>query len=111
MTSIKESIANAVDQKVAPLIQRIDRLTAVIEDLRAVTQPRLLTTDEAANVLKCCTATVRAHAKQGRILYTRRGNRLLFASEDLAQIADTPTAPPKKSAQKTNDLRAHTITH
>jgi excisionase family DNA binding protein len=66
----------------------------VLEDLRAVTQPRLLTTDEAANVLKCSTATVRAHAKQGLIPFTHRGNRLLFASEDLAQIADSPTAPP-----------------
>jgi hypothetical protein len=100
MTSIKESIANAVDQKVAPLIQRIDRLTAVIEALRAVTQPRLLTTDEAANVLKCCTASVHAHAKQGRILYTRRGNRLLCASEDLAQIADTPPRPLKNPPKK-----------
>jgi excisionase family DNA binding protein len=87
--SLDESLRSLVAAEVGPLVERIDRLTAIVEELRP---PKWLSVDEAAKRLGCSTQTVAAMCKRGDLVHRRAGRRVLISSESLrptdpAQIA------------------------
>ena len=59
---------------------------------------RVLDIYEAAEVLNCCTATVRREAKIGRLHGTKVGARWKFAPEDIAAYLDGET--PASTAER-----------
>ena len=60
---------------------------------------RLLDVDEVADILNCCTATVRREVTRGRLRGTQVGSRWRFQPEDVAAYLDGQT--PASTAERT----------
>ena len=61
---------------------------------------RLLDVYEVADILDCCTATVRREAKRGRLRGIKVGSRWRFQPEDIAAYLDGET--PASAAERTD---------
>lgn len=80
MTGLDETLRFLVAAEVGPLVQRIDRLTALVEELRPA---QWLSVDETARRLSCSAQTVTAMAKRGELVHRRAGRRLLVSAESI----------------------------
>lgn len=80
MTGLDETLRFLVAAEVGPLVQRIDRLTALVEELRPA---QWLSVDETAKCLACSTQTVTAMVKCGELAHRRAGRRLLIDAASL----------------------------
>ncbi|MGB8294731.1 MAG: helix-turn-helix domain-containing protein [Polyangia bacterium] len=78
--NLDEVLRAAVAAEVGPLVQRIDRLTALVEALRPA---QWLSVDETAKRLSCSPQTVTAMAKRGELIFRRAGRRLLVSAESI----------------------------
>jgi len=80
VTGLDETLRFLVAAEVGPLVQRIDRLTALVEELRPA---QWLSVDETAKRLSCSTQTVTTMCARGELTHRRAGRRLLIDSSSL----------------------------
>ena len=92
--NLDETLRSIVAVEVAPLVQRIDRLTALVEELRPA---QWLSVDEAARRLGISTQTVTVMCKRGELAHRRAGRRLLV---DAASLRPTDTATVSRLARE-----------
>ena len=80
MTGLDETLRSLVAAEVGPLVQRIDRLTALVEELRPA---QWLSVDETARRLSCSAQTVTSMCARGELAHRRAGRRLLVSAESI----------------------------
>ena len=80
MTGLDETLRSLVAAEVGPLVLRIDRLTALVEELRPA---QWLSVDETAKRLSCSIQTITAMCKRGELVHRRAGRRLLISAESI----------------------------
>jgi excisionase family DNA binding protein len=84
VNGLDETLRFLVAAEVGPLVQRIDRLTALVEELRPA---QWLSVDKTAKCLACSTQTVTAMCARGELQHRRAGRRLLIAAASLRPAA------------------------
>jgi excisionase family DNA binding protein len=80
VTGLDETLRSLVAAEVGPLVRSIERLTALVEELRPA---QWLSVDETAKRLACSTQTVVAMVHRGELVHRRAGRRLLIAAASL----------------------------
>jgi excisionase family DNA binding protein len=97
VTGLDETLRFLVAAEVGPLVQRIDRLTALVEGLRPA---QWLSVGETAKYLACSTQTVTAMVKRGELTHRRAGRRLLISAESIRPTDPAEIATLARTARE-----------